>query len=44
MKKIEIKQWKRLKLTNEKDWNYAMKKIEIKQWKRLKLNNEKDWY
>ena len=25
----EIKQWKRLKLSNEKDWNQAMKKIKI---------------
>ena len=42
MKKIDIKQWKILKLSNEKDWNSAMKKIEIKQWKWLKLINEKD--
>ena len=43
MKKIEIMQRKRLKLSSEKDWNYAMKKIEIKQWKRLKLSDKEDW-
>ena len=43
MKKVESKQWKILKLSNEEGWNLAMKKIEIKQWKRLKLGNGKDW-
>jgi len=35
MKKVEIKQWKRLKVSNEK--------VESKQWKRLKLSNEEGW-